>query len=124
MSNEATIDRTPPSVHLRIGTDRLSSGTGGIYQHVNPATGTVDAEIPLAGPAEVDRAVTTAHEAFDSWRRTAPAERRRLLLRLADLIEQNGDEFARRGTLDNGTPLATAAGFVPTSAEWTRYYAG
>ncbi|MCU1395534.1 MAG: aldehyde dehydrogenase [Ilumatobacteraceae bacterium] len=119
-----TIDRTRPAVHLRIGSERLATGSGGVHQHIDPTTGIVDAEIPLAGTSEVDHAVRVADEAFQQWRRTAPAQRRRLLNRLADLIEANGDEFARRGTLDNGTPISTAANFVPTSAEWTRYYAG
>lgn len=120
----ATIDRTRPVVHLRIGAERLSAGSGGTHDHIDPVTGQADARIPLAGPEEVDRAVRTAHEAYDTWRRTPPAERRRLLLRLADLIDEHTDEFARRGTLDNGTPLAMAHGLVPISVEWTRYYAG
>jgi aldehyde dehydrogenase (NAD+) len=118
------LDRTPPPVTLRIGAEKLTTGSGGVYGHINPTTGQVDAEIPLAGAAEVDRAVQTAHAAFDGWRKTPPAERRRLLTRLADLIEENAAEFARRGTLDNGTPISVAGGFVPMSAEWTRYYAG
>ncbi|ROO87945.1 aldehyde dehydrogenase (NAD+) [Actinocorallia herbida] len=118
------VDRTRPAVHLRIGAERLEKGSGGVYEHVDPATGQVDARIPLAGVAEVDQAVRVAHEAFASWRRTPPAERRRLLARLADLIEANAAEFTRRGTLDNGTPLMVSGGFVPISAEWTRYYAG
>src|SRR6266508_3320511 len=120
----ATMDHTPPAVHLRIGGERLVSGSGGVHRHVNPATGAVDAEIPLAGGAEIHRAVTVAHQAFESWRRTRPADRRALLQRLADLIEGNAEEFTRRGTLDNGTPVTTSGSFVPTSAEWTRYYAG
>ena len=47
-----------------------------------------------------------------------------MLYRLADLIDANAAEFARRGTLDNGTPITVASGFVPQSTEWTRYYAG
>jgi aldehyde dehydrogenase (NAD+) len=119
-----TVDTSRPAVHLRIGAERLTSGSGGTHQHLDPTTGRPDAEIPLAGRAEVDSAVETAHQAFGGWRGTPPAERRRLLLRLADLIEANTDEFARRGTLDNGTPLMVSGGFVPMSAEWTRYYAG
>ncbi|MFJ6852424.1 aldehyde dehydrogenase family protein [Streptomyces sp. NPDC091271] len=118
------IDRTPPAVHLRIGDSRRSEGTGGTFDHVNPVTGTVDSAIPLAGPAEVEEAVREAHEAFRAWRLTRPSERRAKLLKLAGLIEENGEEFARRGTLDNGTPFALGAHFVETSAEWTRYYAG
>ncbi|HEY3878144.1 MAG TPA: aldehyde dehydrogenase family protein, partial [Trebonia sp.] len=117
-------DRTPPPVHLRIGGERRASGSGGVYQHINPATGQPDAEIPLAGAAEVDEAAGAAHAAFAGWRATRPAQRRLLLHRLADLIDANAAEFARRGTLDNGTPLAVSGGFVPQSSEWTRYYAG
>jgi aldehyde dehydrogenase (NAD+) len=119
-----TVDRSRPAVHLRIGAERLPSGSGGVHGHVDPSTGQVDAEIPLAGAADIDLAVKTAHQAFDSWRRTPPAQRRRLLMRLADLIEENTEEFTRRGTFDNGTPVSVSAGFVPISAEWTRYYAG
>src|SRR5690349_11936319 len=124
MAASETIDRTPPAVHLRIGDERLSSGAGGTHDHINPTTGTVDAQIPLAGPADIDRAVRVAHEAFDGWRRTPGAERRRLLHRLADLIEAHADDFGRLGVLDNGIALSTAMSFPGTSAEWTRYYAG
>jgi aldehyde dehydrogenase (NAD+) len=118
------IDRTPPAVHLHIGDQLLDIGSAGSHDHINPTNGQIDSTIPLAGPADVDRAVTVAHEAFQSWRKTPPAERRRLLHRLADLIESNAEEFARRGALDNGTPLMIAGSFAPMSAEWTRYYAG
>jgi aldehyde dehydrogenase (NAD+) len=117
-------NRTPPAVHLRIAGQRLNSGSGGTHEHINPSTGLADATIPLAGPDDVDGAVEAAHLAFETWKRTAPAERRRLLHRLADLIEENSVEFARLGALDNGVPLGTSASFPPLSAEWTRYYAG
>ncbi|MFF3573330.1 aldehyde dehydrogenase family protein [Nocardia jiangxiensis] len=118
------IDTTRPTVHLRIGIERIATGSGGVHEHVNAVDGTVDARIPLAGPAEVDRAARTAHNAFATWRRTRPAERRQMLTRLADLIEANAEEFARLGALDNGTPIPVVAGLVATSIEWTRYYAG
>src|ERR1700724_3538078 len=98
------IDRTPPPVHLRIGGERRASGSGGVYQHVNPATGQPDAEIPLAGAAEVDEAARTAHAAFAGWRATRPAERRRLLVRLAGLIDGDAAEIARRGRAGHGNP--------------------
>jgi Aldehyde dehydrogenase family len=79
-----------PEVHLHIGGERFDAGSGGIHDHIDPSTGQVDAKIPLAGPGEVDRAVSAADTAFREWRRTPPEERRRLLLRLADLIEANG----------------------------------
>lgn len=118
------LDRTPPKVHLRVAGERLETGSGGAFDHIDPRTGQVDATIPLAGPRDVDRAVESAHEAFLRWRDTRPVERRRLLLRLADAIEANEAEFVRRAVLDNGTPVGTAPGLVVGSVEWTRYYAG
>jgi aldehyde dehydrogenase (NAD+) len=120
---DSAIDRTPPQVHLRIADTRLSSGSGGAHRHVNPCNAKVDATVPLAGPAEVDEAAQVAHQAFLSWRRTRPAERRRMLLRLADLIEAHADEFGRLGTLDNGMSNSSGA-MAAMSVEWTRYYAG
>lgn len=78
----------------------------------------------MAGPAEINEAVETAHRAFLQWRQTNPAERRQKLMRLADLIEQHSDDFVRLGTFDNGTASGLVAGLVAMSAEWTRYYAG
>src|ERR1700689_1524238 len=113
-----------PAVHLHVAGDRLDEGSGGTHKHINPATGKADAQIPLAGRAEVHRAVDAAETAFRDWRRPPPEERRRLLLRLADLIEANAEEFGRRGTMDNGTPAAVVGGMAASAVEWTRYYSG
>jgi len=120
----SSIDVERPVVELHIGADRLSIGSGGVHQHIDPATGRPDADVPLAGPAEVDLAVNAAHAAYLSWRRTKPADRRRMLMRLADLIETHTADFGRLAALDNGTPTAGAAAMIPIAVEWTRYYAG
>lgn len=115
---------TIPAVHLHIGGEQRAAGSGGVHTHINPATGLPDAEIPMAGPDEVDDAVRIAHEAFATWRETRPAKRRALLQKLADLIEQNAAEFIRRGVIDNGTPTSVASHFPAKAAEWVHYYAG
>ena len=115
---------TRPAVHLHIAGERMDKGSGGVHEHIDPSTGQTDARIPLAGPGEVDRAVNAADGAFRDWRRTPPEERRRLLLRLADLMEANAEEFGRRGTMDNGTPASVVGGMTGPAVEWTRYYAG
>jgi aldehyde dehydrogenase (NAD+) len=120
----ATINVERPEVTLRIGAGRLPTGTGGVHRHIDPRNGEPDADVPLAGPAEVQRAVETAHEAFLSWRRTTPGDRRRMLIRLGDLIEEHAGEFGRLATLDNGAPIGSAPVMVPIAVEWTRYYAG
>ncbi|MBL7491964.1 aldehyde dehydrogenase [Frankia sp. AgB1.9] len=121
---ESGYDRTRPQVHLGIGSERLGVGSAGTFEHIDPCTGEVDAIVPLAGPSEIDQAVRLAQEAFLGWRDVRPAERRRLLFRLADLIEANADEFTRRAILDNGMAARSASGLVGGAAEWTRYYAG
>lgn len=121
MSPPAEVDRSAPPVHLHIGDRVLDRGTGGTYQRHDPMTGEVHAEIPLAGASDVDDAVRTAHEAYLSWRRVPAAEKRRLLLRLADLFDENQLEFARTVTLDCAMPYMPV---VPMVADWIRYYAG
>ncbi len=115
---------TRPAVHLHVAGERMDKGSGGVHDHIDPSTGHVDARIPLAGPGEVDRAVNAADAAQRDWRRTPPEERRRLLLRLADLIDANAEEFGRRGTMDNGTPASVVGGMTGSAVGWTRYYAG
>ena len=119
-----TLDTTRPEVSLRIGGEKRRTASGGTFQHVNPCNGAPDAEIPLAGVIEVDEAAKVAQEAFLTWRQTNPTERRRVLMRLAELIEQHSDDFVRLGTFDNGTPTSLVGGLVAMSVEWTRYYAG
>ncbi|OBK63253.1 aldehyde dehydrogenase [Mycobacterium colombiense] len=120
----ATAQAQRPAVTLRIGAEKLSTGSGGVHPHIDPCNGEHDADVPLAGPAEIERAVQTAHDAFLSWRRTKPAERRRVLMRLSDLIEDHTEDFGRLATLDIGTALSSASVMVPIAVEWTRYYAG
>jgi len=118
------VDRRPPPVYLNVGAERLAQGSGGFGVHVDPTCGQVDAQVPLAGPIEVERAVAAAHAAFEVWRATPPWQRRRLLTKLADAIQDNAAEFARLGTLDNGMAISTAVGFAHQAADWTHYYAG
>ncbi len=115
---------TPPQVHLRIGNEDLATGSGGVYKHLHPVTQQVQAEIPLAGQAEVDRAVAKAVAAFDGWRRTRPEARREILIRLAQLIERHTPEFAQMAALDGGTPLPSGTAVAQLSVAWHQYYAG
>jgi acyl-CoA reductase-like NAD-dependent aldehyde dehydrogenase len=121
------------TTQVRIGNKMLiggkwteGSGTAVFTTH-DPATGEVITELTEASPADVDAAVEAAADAFRSpaWAGLLPAARARLLLRVADLIEEHGDELARLETLDQGQPLAISAGFsVPNAVEHFRYYAG
>lgn len=114
----------PPPVCLRIGDEDLATGSGGTYAHLNPVTQQKQADVPLAGKAEVDRAVAKAAAAFEGWRRTRPEVRCEILNRLAQLIQKNADEFARMAALDGGTPLAGGMAGVGLGVAWHKYYAG
>ncbi len=115
---------TPPTVHLHIGGEPKTSGSGGSFDHLNPVSQTVQATIPLAGPGEVEEAVRRAQAAQESWRRTSPETRRNILNRLADLMEERKTDLARMAALDGGTPLMIGERGVELAIGWTRYYAG
>nr|WP_281502730.1 aldehyde dehydrogenase [Aliiroseovarius sp. F47248L] len=82
--------------------------------------------IICASATDVDRAVAAARRAFDDgrWSRTAPAHRKKVLNKLANLIEANALELAVLGVRDNGTEIGMALKAEPGSAAGTfRYYA-
>ena len=117
-------DTLLPPAQLQIGSRLLDQGSGGIHEHVNPATGQIQARVPLAGVAEINEAVEAAKAGFAAWRSTPPRQRRDSLNRLADLIEQNADELIRLSGLENGTSLKGAFVGPRLAAAYTRYYAG
>ena len=91
---------------------------------LNPATEETIAEIEAAGVEETDAAVARAKEAFPGWRAVAPADRARLLRRLATLVEEHGEELARLESRNVGKPIAGARGEVGMVAQVFHYYAG
>lgn len=113
-----------PAVHLHIGHETRTSGTGGTHPHLHPVSQQVQADIPLAGIDEVNKAVAKAVSVQEDWRRTPPEAKRDILNRLADLLEENKAELARMTALDGGTPLMAGERGVDTAVGWTRYYAG
>ena len=99
------------------------------FDTINPAAGEVLTSVAEASPADVDRAVTAARNAFEdrngAWRKMSASERGKLIWRLADLIEQNIDELAELETLDNGKPIFESRYVdMPMVVDVLRYYAG
>ena len=128
--DQATIDtlRHKPvaAQRLFIGGDFADSRDGATLPVISPIDGTVLTSIADAGAHDVDRAVAAARAAFEkgSWSRAAPAVRKKVLLRLADLIEKHALELAVLGVRDNGTEIGMAYKAEPLSAAATfRYYA-
>jgi acyl-CoA reductase-like NAD-dependent aldehyde dehydrogenase len=91
---------------------------------LNPATEETIAEIASASVEETDAAVARAKEAFPAWRAVAPADRARLLRRLATLVEDNHEELSRLESRNVGKPIAGARGEVGMVAQVFHYYAG
>jgi acyl-CoA reductase-like NAD-dependent aldehyde dehydrogenase len=108
---------------LLIGGERLTTASGGTYDHLYPATGERNATVPMAGEAEIDRAVESARDAQREWV-SYPVDRRRdLLLGLADLVRDHFGELSELNVHDYGVPISVAGNSVLTE-RFFRYYAG
>ncbi|MCI1969024.1 aldehyde dehydrogenase family protein [Clostridium luticellarii] len=100
-----------------------SSGNDKIKSY-NPSDGSVLSEFVDATNEDVDRAVDAAHKAFKSWKLIGREQRSNLLLKIADIIDENKEHLALVETLDNGKPLReTLSVDVPASADHFRYFA-
>jgi betaine-aldehyde dehydrogenase len=91
---------------------------------LEPATEAVLAEIPRAGAAEADAAVARAKAAYPAWRAVAPADRSRLLHRLADALEEQLEPLAQLEARNAGKPIGSARGEMGMVVDTFRYYAG
>src|SRR5919199_1924816 len=98
---------------------------GQYFTNVTPIAGGALCEVPRSTAEDVDKALDAAHAAAPAWGRTSPAERARVLNRIADRIEENVELLATVETLDNGKPIReTTAADVPLAADHFRYFAG
>ena len=103
----------------------VEARSGKTFLTHNPATGRVLAEMAEGDAADINLAVAAARRAFEGpWSRFKPAERQRILLRLADLVEANFEQLAMLDTLDMGTPITRARGNRNRAVSMLRYYAG
>ena len=91
---------------------------------IEPATARPMAEVPRGGVEEVDAAVARAKAAFPAWRDVAPADRARLMRRLADALEAEHEELATLEARNAGKPIGGARGEIGAVIENFRYYAG
>lgn len=125
----ATTSPTIAPQKLFIAGEFRDAASGKTFETMNPATGEVITSIASAEVSDVDAAVRAARTAFDdresAWRKMSPADRGKLLWKMAELIEKNMDEFARLETLDNGKPIFESRYVdMPMIVEVFQYYAG
>jgi len=117
--------KSPIRHQLFIDGEFVDAISGETLATLNPHDNSVIAQVAMAGHADVDLAVKAAHKAFPAWSRMQAADRGRILLKLADLIEANGEELARLESLDTGHPLRDCRMLdVPRTAGCFRYFGG
>lgn len=110
---------------LYVDGDWSHAQDGQTFSVENPATGAKLAEVAKAGKADVDRAVLAARRAFETWSTMPPIARSRLMLKLADAIDEHAEELAQLESLDGGKPIQiTRTLDVPFTGEIFRYNAG
>jgi gamma-glutamyl-gamma-aminobutyraldehyde dehydrogenase len=124
--NHAAAAALAPRTQLFIDGGFRDALSGRTFATENPATGQVIARIAEGGAEDVDVAVAAARRAADDgrWSRLNPADRKRILIRWADLIEEHGREISLLETIDSGKPIGDTIGIdVPETANCIRWHA-
>jgi len=109
-----------------IGGRHVDAASGRVFDSINPATGALLARVAHCDREDVDLAVASARRAFEDgrWSRMAPAARKQVLLRFADLLRSNADELALLESLDVGKPITDAINVdVSSSARCIQWFA-
>jgi 1-pyrroline dehydrogenase len=107
-----------------VGGEWVDSGSGETMEVINPASGETIAEVPRSNAEDVDRAVAAAKKALPEWLEATPKERSELLLKLADVLEDNAEELAQLESLNVGKPLMASRDEMPFAADNLRFFAG
>jgi aldehyde dehydrogenase (NAD+) len=124
----STVARTPEAIRsykMFIGGSWFDAAGGEEIDSIDPYLNATWARIPRANQPDVDRAVRAASDAFRGpWRRMSGADRRRLILRLATLLEERGEDIARLEVRDNGKVIREMSAQLKDLPEWYFYWAG
>lgn len=122
-----TVEFTAAPRRMFVDGQWVDALSGRRFDTVDPATEQVITTVPHSGPEDVDRAVAAARRAFEDgpWPAMTPAERQRMLWRIAEGITARADQFAQLESIDNGKSVAVAKVVdVTWAAEIFYYYAG
>ena len=108
-----------------INGERVAARDGQLFDCISPVDGRVLTQVARCGQADIDAAVAAARAAFEDrrWAGKAPAQRKRVMIRFAELIQANGDLLALTESLDMGKPVKYAKGVdVNSAANCIRWY--
>ncbi len=106
---------------LHIDGEWIAAGDRATHRVIDPASGDALGELPLATPADLDRALDAAARGYRVWRGTAPEARSALLTRAAALIRERADKIATIATREQGKPLTeakTELGYTAALTDW------
>jgi aminomuconate-semialdehyde/2-hydroxymuconate-6-semialdehyde dehydrogenase len=107
-----------------IGGEFLEPQAGRFLDNIEPATGKPYSQVADSGKEDVDLAVAAAEKAFPDWSKKPAAERSKILLRIADLIERDLEKFARAESIDTGKPITLARTLdIPRAVANFRFFA-
>jgi succinate-semialdehyde dehydrogenase/glutarate-semialdehyde dehydrogenase len=112
-----------PQLSLYINGEFIHGGGRREQDVLNPATNQPIAKLPHATREDLDLALASAQKAFESWRKTSPLERGKVLRKVAELARERAQDIGRNITLDQGKPLAEAVGEVVFCAEHAEWHA-
>ena len=108
-----------------IGGKWVAPTRGQYFSNISPVTGQPICEIARSTAEDIELALDAAHAAREKWGNSSPAERARILNKIADRIEENLDLLATIETIDNGKPIReTTHADLPLAVDHFRYFAG
>ncbi len=108
-----------------IGGEFVKPVKGQYFENVTPVTGRAFTEVARSTADDIELALNAAHAAKGRWGKTAPAERSKILNKIADVMEQNIELLALSESWDNGKPIReTLAADLPLAIDHFRYFAG
>ena len=116
-------DHDYPALVLHIDGEWISRGNRAVHNVINPATGEVLAELPLADESDLDRALDAAERGFAQWRRAEASVRAQVLKGAAQLIRERADHIARVATLEEGKTFGEARMEAMVAANLFEFYA-
>ena len=108
----AVVAEQPPTVKMLLQGKFIESQTNEWHDVVNPATQEVLAQVPFATDTEINAAVASAKEAYQSWKQTPIAARARIMLKLQALVREHMGRIAQTLSAEQGKTLADAEGDV------------
>ena len=110
---------------LYIGGEFVEPASGDYFKTINPATEEVLSAIPIAGEEDIDRAVSAARKAAETWSALAPADRSKFMFRIARAMQERSRELAVLESMNGGKPIRESRDIdIPLAAAHFFYYAG